>query len=76
MESAMEDNQKLDNFQKFKKIGKGTYGVVYKARDKTICGSEKNSETRNYYLLCEIRTYEQSEHQSWIRNSRLASKGS
>lgn len=24
----------MDNFQKVEKIGEGTYGVVYKARDK------------------------------------------
>jgi cyclin-dependent kinase 2 len=24
----------MDNFQKIEKIGEGTYGVVYKARDK------------------------------------------
>jgi serine/threonine protein kinase len=25
---------KMDNFQKIEKIGEGTYGIVYKARDK------------------------------------------
>ena len=34
MESATEDNHKLDEFQKLEKISEGTYGVVYKARDK------------------------------------------
>ena len=56
----MEDTQKLDYFQKLKKInGEGTYGAssVQSQRQISICGSEKNSEMRNYYLLCEIRTY-------------------
>ena len=60
MESTMEDTQKLDDFQKLKKIGKGTYGVVYKARDKIsdlFVALKKKSETRNYFFLCEIRTY-------------------
>ena len=77
MESAMEDTQKLDYFQKLKKInGEGTYGAssVQSQQQISICGSEKNSETRNYYLLCETRTYERSEYQSLIRNSQLASK--
>ena len=47
----MEDTQKLDYFQKLKKInGEGTYGAssVQSQRQISICGSEKNSEMRNY----------------------------
>ena len=28
----------MENFQKIEKIGEGTYGVVYKARDKSTGG--------------------------------------
>ena len=31
----MERCDGMDNFQKIEKIGEGTYGVVYKAKDKT-----------------------------------------
>ena len=55
MESAMEDTQKVDNFQKFTKNWR-----KFKARDNItdlFVALKKNSETRNDYLLCEIRTY-------------------
>lgn len=42
----MEDSQKLNDFQKLEKIGEGTYGVVYKARDKI---------TEQYVALKKIR---------------------
>ena len=75
MESAMEDTQKLDYFQKLKnKWRRHLQSSVQSQQQISICGSEKNSETRNYYLLCETRTHERSEYQSLIRNSQLASK--
>ena len=48
----MEDSQKLDDFQKLEKIGEGTYGVVYKARDKI---------TEQYVALKKIRLETESE---------------
>ena len=50
----MEDNQKLDNFQKFKKIGKGSYGVVYKARDKItdLFVALKKIQKREITIFC------------------------
>jgi len=47
-----EDSQKLDDFQKLEKIGEGTYGVVYKARDKL---------TEQYVALKKIRLETESE---------------
>ena len=51
MESATEDTQKLDNFQKLKKISEGTYGVVYKARDKITDQFLALKKFRNEKLL-------------------------
>merc|ERR1711988_843407 len=48
----MEDSQKLDDFQKLEKIGEGTYGVVYKARDRV---------TQQYVALKKIRLETESE---------------
>ena len=50
----MEYNQKLDNFQKFKKIGKGSYGVVYKARDKItdLFVALKKIQKREITIFC------------------------
>ena len=52
MESATEDNNKLDEFQKLEKIGEGTYGVVYKAKDKI---------TNQFVALKKIRLETESE---------------
>ena len=52
MESATEDNHKLDEFQKLEKIGEGTYGVVYKAKDKI---------TNQFVALKKIRLETESE---------------
>ena len=52
MESATEDTQKLDDFQKLEKIGEGTYGVVYKAKDKI---------TNQFVALKKIRLETESE---------------
>ena len=52
MESATDDNQKLDEFQKLEKIGEGTYGVVYKAKDKI---------TNQFVALKKIRLETESE---------------
>ena len=52
MESAMEDTQKLDYFQKLKRNGEGTYGVVYKAKDKI---------TNQFVALKKIRLETESE---------------
>lgn len=48
----MEDSHKLDEFQKLEKIGEGTYGVVYKARDKL---------TQQFVALKKIRLETESE---------------
>ena len=48
----MEDTQKLDDFQKLEKIGEGTYGVVYKAKDKI---------TNQFVALKKIRLETESE---------------
>jgi serine/threonine protein kinase len=42
--ASIED--KMDNFEKLEKIGEGTYGVVYKAKQK---------DTGNYVALKKIR---------------------
>ena len=52
MDSAAEDNNKLDEFQKLEKIGEGTYGVVYKAKDKI---------TNQFVALKKIRLETESE---------------
>ena len=52
MDPATEDNNKLDEFQKLEKIGEGTYGVVYKAKDKI---------TNQFVALKKIRLETESE---------------
>ena len=37
----------MDNFQKIEKIGEGTYGIVYKARDKVRVASQIKTIKRN-----------------------------
>ena len=75
MESATEDNHKLDEFQKLEKISEGTYGVVYKARDKItnqfvalekIC-LETESEGVPSTAIREISLLKEHDHPNVVR---------
>jgi len=45
-------NSKLDRFEKLDKLGEGTYGVVYKAKDK---------QTKEFFALKKIRLESEDE---------------
>ena len=46
----------MENYEKIEKIGEGTYGKVYKARDKTtgklVALKKTRLEVRWHYLAC------------------------
>ena len=57
MESAMEDTPKVDNFQKFTKNWRRHLQSSVQSLTDLFVALKKKSETRNSYLLYEIRTY-------------------